>query len=188
MDQVYERLGAHYTELMILDLIVSKNMARRQLNAGQRALMALEYEKHYAEAVKAAEAERKGAAVGDNSARRGSSTSTSTLADLRESGEWVEPQVRREQWSSERAAKVVGASGRAVQQAKAVQRDAPDLAAKVRAGEIALDAADRPARPTVASRPRLRGPVTRAPRTSTKVEVLQLVKTSDLQSRPCPGA
>ncbi|MGW7298984.1 hypothetical protein, partial [Streptomyces sp. NPDC054829] len=37
-----------YTEPMILDLIVSKNLARRQLNAGQKALMALEYEKYYA--------------------------------------------------------------------------------------------------------------------------------------------
>lgn len=35
VDPVFERLGSHYTEPMILDLIASKNLARRQLNAGQ---------------------------------------------------------------------------------------------------------------------------------------------------------
>ncbi len=154
-DPVYERLGAHYTEPKILDLIVSKNMARRQLNAGQRALMALEYEKYYAESVKAAEAARKAAAVGDESARRGNSPSTSTMADLPSPNEWIEPMARTERTSRDRAAKVVGASGRAVQQAKAVQRDAPDLAAKVRAGEIALDAADRQRKARLAAMPKL---------------------------------
>src|SRR3546814_17200396 len=44
--------------------------------------------------------------------------------------------------------------GRAVQQAKAVVRDAPDLAAKVRAGEIALDAADRQRKQRIAAMPK----------------------------------
>jgi len=56
--------------------------------------------------------------------------------------------------SDERAAKVVGASGRAVQQAKAVQRDAPDLAEKVRRGEMALDAADRERKARMANMPK----------------------------------
>lgn len=150
-DQVYERLGAHYTEPMILDLIVSKNMARRQLNAGQRALMALEYERHYAEAVKAAEGARKMAAAPWESDKR--DDSKSTVADLRQQDVWVEPNARARK-SSERAAKVVGSSGRAVQQAKAVVRDAPDLAAKVRAGEIALDAADRQRKQRLAAMPK----------------------------------
>lgn len=42
------------------------------------------------------------------------------------------------------AAKSVGASKTSVIQAKAVQRDAPDLAEKVKAGQMALDAADFP--------------------------------------------
>jgi protein gp37 len=77
-----------------------------------------------------------------------------TCADLRTAGEWVEPQATRQNRSDERAARVVGASGRAVQQAKAVVRDAPDLAAKVRAGEIALDAADRQRKQRVAAMPK----------------------------------
>jgi protein gp37/ParB-like chromosome segregation protein Spo0J len=152
-DQVYERLGAHYTEPMILDLIVSKNLARRQLNPGQKAMAALEYEERYKEAIKSEEAKRKASAGGPGAAAK-RANGTSTLADLRESGEWVEPQARREQWSSERAAKAVGTSGRAVQQAKAVVRDAPDLAAKVRAGEIALDAADRQRKQRIAAMPK----------------------------------
>jgi protein gp37/ParB-like chromosome segregation protein Spo0J len=151
-DPVYERLGAHYTEPKILDLIVSKNMSRRQLNPGQRALMALEYERYYAESVKTAEAARKTAAPPWESDKR--DDSKATRADLRTAGEWVEPQAKRQQRSDERAAKVVGASGRAVQQAKAVVRDAPDLAAKVRAGEIALDAADRQRKQRLAAMPK----------------------------------
>ncbi|MGW7298983.1 hypothetical protein [Streptomyces sp. NPDC054829] len=68
------------------------------------------------------------------------------MADLPPQNVWVEPQARDERKSRERAAKVVGASGRAVQQAKAVQRDAPDLADKVRRGELALDRAEPGAR------------------------------------------
>lgn len=154
VDQVYERLGSHYTEPMILDLIVSKNLARRQLNAGQKAMAALEYEERYKEAIKAQEAARKAVAVGDNSARRGNAPSTSTVADLPSGNIWIEPQAREERKSRERAAKVVGSSGRAVQQAKAVVRDAPDLAAKVRAGEIALDAADRQRKQRIAAMPK----------------------------------
>jgi 16S rRNA G966 N2-methylase RsmD len=43
----------------------------------------------------------------------------------------------------ERAAKVTGASGRGVSQAKRVEREAPDLAEKVRAGQLAIDRAER---------------------------------------------
>jgi protein gp37/ParB-like chromosome segregation protein Spo0J len=153
-DPVYERLGAHYTEPMILDLIVSKNMARRQLNPGQRALMALEYERHYAESIRAAESERKAEAVGNQNSHHGNSASSRTVADLPPQNVWVEPQARDQRKSRERAAKVVGASGRAVQQAKAVQRDAPDLADKVRRGELALDRADRERKQRLAAMPK----------------------------------
>ncbi|WP_285516486.1 hypothetical protein [Streptomyces sp. NBRC 14336] len=98
-----------YTEPVILDLIVSKNMARRQLNPGQRALMALEYERYYAAA------QHKGRPKDDGSEAARSRKAEETCADLRTTGERVEPQARREQRSDERAVRVVGASGRAVQ-------------------------------------------------------------------------
>src|SRR5207248_212017 len=64
VDPVFETLPARYTEPMILDLIVSKNLARRQLNPGQRSAMAVEYEKYYAEANK------RGAPIGNQNASR----------------------------------------------------------------------------------------------------------------------
>ncbi|MFB4265365.1 DUF5131 family protein [Nonomuraea sp. GTA35] len=167
VDPVFEVLPERYTEAMILDYIVSTNIERRHLNAGQKALVALEYEKAVADAVKAGEAERKSTAVGDNSSRNGNAPYNLTPADLPESppkpltaGQRaiaalaMEPQIRRERESRERAAKVVGASGRAVQQAKALQRDAPDLAEKVRAGEVALDAADKQRKQRMAAMPK----------------------------------
>jgi protein gp37/ParB-like chromosome segregation protein Spo0J len=146
VDLLHEVLGSHYTEPMILDLILSKNLARRQLNQGQKALMALEYERFYAEAVKAEEAARKEATGGPVAAAvRNGTNGNVTTADL---------QPRYERQSATRAAKAVGASGRSVAQAKAVQRDAPDLAEQVRAGQIALDAADRQRRQRLAAMPK----------------------------------
>ncbi len=124
---MFETLGAHYDEPRILDLIVSKNLARRHLNPGQRAMVALKYE----EAIAAAT--RNGAPIGNHNASRSSLSVESKVADL-------PPENPK---SRDRAAAIVGASGRAVQQAKAVERDAPDLAEQVRAGRMALDAADR---------------------------------------------
>src|SRR5918996_3792353 len=50
VDPVFETLGEQYTETMILDLIVSKNLERRHLTPGQKDLLALDYEKFYAAA------------------------------------------------------------------------------------------------------------------------------------------
>lgn len=141
-DPVFETLPERYTEPMVLDLIVSKNMARRQLNPGQRALMALEYERYYAAATKM------GRPIGDasNSPVAQREITTPDLESFTPS--------RNERTSAAKAATVVGASRSAVAQAKAVQRDAPDLAQKVRAGELALDAADKQRRARIAAMPK----------------------------------
>lgn len=146
-DPSFTRLPAAFSETQILDLIVSKNLARRQLNAGQRALMALEYERYYAAAAKP------GRPIGG--APPQVAESDKTPADLREfppAPERIPDRKQRE--ASAQAARVVGASGRAVQQAKAVQRDTPDLADKVRAGSLALDAADKERKRRMASLPK----------------------------------
>lgn len=137
-----ETLPEQYTQPMILDLIVSKNLARRQLNPGQRALMALEYDRFYSEATKV------GRPIG-NAAHAQVAESEKTTPDLESF-----PRTRNERTSAAKAAAVVGASRSAVAQAKAVQRDAPDLAAKVRTGEIALDAADKQRRQRIAAMPK----------------------------------
>ncbi|GGQ23586.1 hypothetical protein [Streptosporangium pseudovulgare] len=117
------------------------------LNAGQKALIALEYEKAIAAATKV------GRPIGD-APKPQATLSEKTVADLPPFPSQVSPPKPFEAKSRERAAKVVGASGRAVQQAKALQRDAPDLAEKVRAGQVALDAADRQRKQRVAAMPK----------------------------------
>ncbi|MEV0556295.1 DUF5131 family protein [Streptomyces sp. NPDC050597] len=151
-DPVFETLPERYTEHMILDLIVSKNLARRQLNQGQKSAMAVEYERYHEAATKAAETKRKIATPRNQY----STESSATVADLPQSHneEYPSSTQREERKSRERAAKITGASGRGVQQAKAVLRDAPDLYEKVRAGAIALDAADRQRKQRIAAMPK----------------------------------
>lgn len=135
VDPVFESLPADYTEQQILDLIVSANVHRRHLDAGQLAFLGADYERFYAAAARTAEAQRKSTAVGDRNSHHGDSASTRTVADL--------PQSQRDRKSRERAARAVGASGRGIQQAKALERDAPDLAELVRSRQMALDRADK---------------------------------------------
>lgn len=108
---------------------LSQNMKRRHLNAGQKAFVALAVEPMYAAEAKRRETQRK----------IGVTASESTPADLQESP----PPPRHERESTAQAAKVSGASGRAVAQAKRVQQQAPDLAVKVQSGQIAIDRAER---------------------------------------------
>jgi protein gp37 len=126
VDMVHRTLGRHYDEVMILDLIVSLNVARRHLNQGQKAMTALALEALYATALKPGRPEHTPEQIEHGTKK--------TVADL---------PPKEERLARTKAAKAVGASGRAVQQAKAVQRDTPDLAEAVRTGKMALDAADR---------------------------------------------
>lgn len=163
-DPVFETLGAHYDEPKILDLIVSKNLARRQLNPGQRAFCALEYQRYYAEATKS------GRPIGDGATLTVTDSEISP-ADRQES--------KYERESTTRAAQITGSSGRSVARAKAIARDAPDLADKVRAGTIALDAADRQRRERLRQMPRPEP----APRPS---QVMLTLRTHDGREFPYP--
>jgi len=158
VDVVSRTLPQRYTEEMVLDLIVEANVHRRHLNAGQRAMLAADLEPLYAKAIKADEERRK-----VTPPRR---ESMNTRADLP-----VPPAAPDERRARAKAAVSVGAAGRTAGQAKAVQRDAPDLAEKVRAGAMALDAADRERKQRVRSEPRpepvATGPVTLTLRTHT---------------------
>ena len=109
-----------YSEAQILDYIVSANIRRRHLDAGQKAMVATALEPMYAEAAK----ER-------------------MLAGKKDPTENLPEGSRHENESREKAAKAVGVSGKSVSTAKALKRDTPDLAAKVAAGEMTLNAADK---------------------------------------------
>ena len=149
VDPVFDALPDFYTDLQILDLIVSSNVARRHLNQGQLAAIAVEYEVFYAQLIKEREAQRKSRTGGPAAAlSRDDTNRTVTLADPPESHQAVSSeadtschcgndavghihprpvmQPRPTGWSRDRAAKVTGATGRRVGQAKAVKRDAPD--------------------------------------------------------------
>ena len=109
-----------------VSFVVSQNLHRRHLTAGQKAAVAAELEPLYALEAKKRQQEHGGTAPGKAKA---------TLpAGLRE--------VKARE-SSERAAKAVGASGRGVSQFKRIVKSAPDLAVKVKAGDMPLDRAER---------------------------------------------
>jgi protein gp37 len=138
VDVVHETLPARYTETMLLDLIVSKNLARRQLNRGQAAFLGMRYLELYEAAAKQTQ--------GSKGKAKPHGESTSVPADLPESG--------RERESRQRAARATGSSGRSVQSAKYVEKHAPDLATTVKAGRLSLDAAYKQAKRRVKSTPK----------------------------------
>jgi hypothetical protein len=125
VDPVFEVLDEGYTETMVLDLIVSKNLVRRNLTPGQKSMLGAEYLSFYEDAAKEAQNQARGPDTGQFG---------TTTADLRQ---WNE----RAPTSAERAAKATGASERGVQQAKAVMVAAPNLAERVMSGTMALDKA-----------------------------------------------
>ena len=133
-----------------VSFIVDLNLERRHLNAGQKAFLALELEPFFAEQA----AKRKGGrppqepapGMFDEPAPEGKPVAT-----------WppVSEKEKRGRKSREKAARKAGASGRSVSRAKKVQADAPDLAGKVKAGEIELGRAERIIRDREAERRRI---------------------------------
>jgi len=138
----YERLP-ELTEQQIVSRIISLNMERRSLDAGQKAMLTLRIEEHLSKL---------------NPVGRPRKDKGLIVADL--------PQLSPDQRKSrEQAAKITGAKGRTVSQAKAVQRDAPDLADKVRQGEMKLDAADKERKRREAAKPKIADPAPKPART-----------------------
>lgn len=119
-DPVEIRLGPHYTETQLVDYIVSANIRRRHLNQGQLAMIALNLESFFAEEAKKRQ-----------------------LAGLKWSQDTVVSKTSERGRVSDHVAAAVGVSAPYVIVAKAVVRDAPDLAEKVKSGEISLGTADK---------------------------------------------
>lgn len=109
---------------------LSQNLKRRHLTTGQKAAVALEALPLYE-----AEAAVKKIEAGKE---HGRGQQEKVGADLHQ----PMPEARAPR-AAERAATVVGTSGRAVAQMKRVVEQAPDLAMKVKEGGLALDRAER---------------------------------------------
>jgi protein gp37 len=173
VDPVFETLPAHYTEAMVLNYVVSTNIERRHLSVGQKALVGLRYQDLFARAIKSEEEARKSRFP----STRKTDIPDSTPADLQESTTRpVTRMSRAERESAAQAARLVGTSTRAIYQAKALERDAPDLAEEVKKG-MPIDRAYRQRSERVRAQPRpepvptKRGPVMLTLRTHSGEEV-----------------
>jgi len=130
-----------------IGFVVSLNIARRHLTPGQRAMLALELVPLYEEEARKAKAK----AAADENRRRVNERMAAERAEYETSlvdtelspvcADLHKPKVPHR--STAKAATTTHASGRAVGQAKRITEKAPDLAEKVKAGDIAIDRADR---------------------------------------------
>lgn len=113
-------LGFHpddWDDERIAAFINSENKVRRHVTVGQLAFIGTEQEPYYAEIAK----QRMLAGVKDPEADRPQGSETKRA-----------PQAR------DLAAKAVGTSGRSISRAKRIAKESPELAAKVKAGEMSL--------------------------------------------------
>lgn len=198
VDPVFRPLPASFKEEQIVDFIVSENVHRRHMSTGQRAMLALKVESAYAEIARQrqAEAARRAAEVSNRTRHSLPANQAfdpfSTDDLITDSDRQVEadlPQPTRAPQARDRAAKALGTSGRAVQQAKRVNAAAPDLAAKVQSGALALDAAERELKrreaEAKASRPAA-DPVPTAPKPGRAEPIMLTLHTHDGQEVPYP--
>ena len=121
---------------------VAENMARRHLDPGQRAFAALNVRDYYAAEAKKRQNE---ALARGNETKHGKSSIEVNLPQSTDTDE-REPQAR------DKAAKTVGISGAYVDRAAKIQEYAPELAGRVRAGEMTLNAAFQQAKPLIAEK------------------------------------
>lgn len=134
VDPVFVRLGPHYDEAAIIAVILAKNLQRRHLDTGQRAMIGMKLLPFYEAAAK----ERQRASGGD----------------LRNRKAVVQNSAQRESRSGDEAARAVGVSHASIDQAKVIANVSPSLAARVQAGTIALNAAHKEARAKAAAAPK----------------------------------
>jgi len=118
----------------LVQAIVRANDLRRDMTAGQRAMLAANILEHYE--IEAAQRQAVGRPAGTKELR----------ADP--------PEVKEEPLRArDHAAAVAGASGRSVGTAKRIKQNAPDLAEQVTNGDLALDAAEKQVKQRLADKP-----------------------------------
>ena len=144
------RLPQHYTEIDILQFIMSVNLRRRDLNAGQRALLVLDFAEHFEKAAKERriEAGRRGSAAVKGKRFSAHGRSSIKKKKIRK----TPPHNTRDDLG-----KLAKVAGRTVSTAKAVRLYSKALADRVLSGEIGLDAAEDIMRKEKAAQPRPEG-------------------------------
>jgi len=134
---------ARYVDGDPIGRVISANLRRRHLSTGQLAALAASLEP--AIAAEARKHRDEHAALLRSMGAHVDADSVEANTDSVE----ADPPQRAPQ-SRERAAALVGTSGRAVSTYKRIEREAPELARQVRAGDMALDAAERAVKAHVA--------------------------------------
>ena len=128
----YEKLPESYDELDKINFIVSKNVHRRHLSAGQVGMLGVDLWPEISKAMdKREEARKKDTSVLPASRTNGTN-GMGTSADRR-SLVVGKP--------AKTTAEIVGTSTRTIERTKTVKTKDPELAKKVRSGEISLNAA-----------------------------------------------
>ena len=143
------------TEEEALQAVLSWNLERRHLNQGQKAMIALEVLPEFEAIAKAKQLEQaaKGAKGAEFGSLGGRGNKNPLEVNLPQGGlepvataPSLEPQIKQNPTRSPQArdiaAAAVGTSPSNVQRAKKIQERRPDLAAKVRTGEITLNQAN----------------------------------------------
>lgn len=134
IEPTYTKLDA---DVSVVAFIISKNLQRRHLTTGQRAM----YAAQTMDALKAEAKERQKA--GMVNLKRGDLAPVSV--NLREPGQPSAAQKEVEHFgkASEQAAKAAGVSASSVEKAKRLLDTRPDLAADVRAGKLTIHGAEQ---------------------------------------------
>ena len=134
-----------------VSFVIRQNIKRRHLNAGQRGFLALQLVPMYEEQARRAQVEAadQGVMGGRPKKTLGADLPQGFSPDTEPAP--VQPPAKdkpkvRGKRARDKAAEETGASGRVLGQVKRVAEKAPDLAAKVVAGELAIDAADKEVR------------------------------------------
>ena len=141
----WERLGnpplkgkpVNLGDLTPTEWVISKNSKRRHLTKGQLASIGAKATPMITEDIKRREAERK------HMVRKKVETTQSDESATETTGRNSAQSKTRAPKAVETAGKALGVSGDSVRIAKKIQKEDPDLAKKLEAGEISLNAAEK---------------------------------------------